>query len=343
MYLRIVASLILASFFVACDSSKIKDGVGIIEGIPRRTIDVNMVGVNAFANDQRFGSIPAQYLEVRDELGLNYVRVLFGWDDNVQPNPSIAPNFSFYDDIANSIPAGVDALVVLRGAPGWMNNPANWIDGNPRKTFIERWVRPAVQRYGGNGRIIGFQIWNEPNMPPDAKPDNALMDLFQNSPNYMEMLALGYSVVKDIAPSKLVVNAATTAINQNYPDSLNYNKQLQEMGAEEFTDVWAIHYYGRQYENVIRSGGVRSYLNSVSRPIWITESGAQGVNNQLPYVEEVWPWLLDQINGIERIYYYQFTEAVPSDVTYGLRNLDPAFPVSDLYIHLRDRKAGLIQ
>jgi len=342
MFFRVILSFLLVLAIAACDSSTVEDALDLAEGIPRRQIDVSIVGTNAFANDQRFGSINDQYLEVRDVLGLNYVRVLFGWDDNVQPSPGASPNFSFYDDIASGIPAGVDALVVLTGVPSWMNDPSNWIDGDPRKTFIERWVRPAAQRYGSRARIVGFQIWNEPNMPPGQANPNGLMGFFENPANYLEALALGYSVVQDVAPGKLVLNAATTAINQNYPGSLDYNKELRDLGGESFVDVWAVHYYGRQFENVVRSGGVRSFLNSLNRPIWITETGAQGFNNQLAYAEQVWPYLTEQINGIERIYQYQFTDSSPADISYGLQTLDPSFPVSDLYIHLRDRAAGLI-
>lgn len=322
---------------IGCSSSDVEDAIDIIDGIPRKTIDTSIMGVNAFANDGRFGSISDQYLEVRDTLRLNYVRVLFGWDDNVQPTPGSALNFSFYDAIADSIPAGVEALVVLRGVPSWMNNPANWTNGNPRTTFVEQWVRPCIERYGNRGRLVAFQIWNEPNMPSSSNPDNGLLDFENNPGNYLEMLAASYSVIKDVAPNKLVVMAATTAINQNFPGSLDYNKNLDALGAQAFTDVWAIHYYGQQFENVVRSGGVAPFLNAIARPIWITESGAQGVNNQLAYVEQAWPYLTEKIPGIQRIFQYQFTEASPSDVSYGLRTLDPAFPVSDLYVYLRDR------
>lgn len=152
------------------------------------------------------------------------------------------------------------------------------------------------------------------------------------------MLALANSVAKDAAPGKLLLNAATTAINQNFPETRDYNRAMRDAGAVDLVDVWAVHYYGKQYENVIRSGGVADFLNGLNKPVWITESGAQGVNNQLAYAEEVWPYLQEHIDRLERIYYYQFTEATPPDTTYGLRNLSASMPVSDLYTYLRDRK-----
>lgn len=332
-----ILSALLCVLMIGCNSSSVDDAIDLIEGPSRKTIDTTRMGVNAFANDSRFGSIGSQYREVRDVLGLSYVRILFAWNDAVQSSPGAAPNFSFYDDIADGLPSGVRALVVITGLPSWMSDPANWIDGNPRTTFVELWVRPVVQRYGANARIEGFQIWNEPNM--DVNPDNVLLDMHDTAENYVELLARAYSVAKDLAPSKLVINAATTSINQDYPETLDYNRTMRDAGMIAFTDVWAIHLYGRLYENIIRSGGVGDFIGGLGITAWVTESGAQGPNSQLAYVEEAWPFFRERINGIDRIYYYQFTDSAPTDQNYGLRTLDPAFPISDLYVHLRDRNS----
>src|SRR5690606_15393593 len=115
---------------------------GLFENLfPREEIDTATMGVNAFVNDARFGSIRSQLHEVKNTLKLKHIRVLFAWDDNVQPTPRSRPNFSFYDNIAKKIPRGTQALVVLTGVPSWMNDPANWTGGSPRSAFVRRWVR----------------------------------------------------------------------------------------------------------------------------------------------------------------------------------------------------------
>ncbi len=329
---------LLASLLIACTlgcnaSDTIKDAIDIVD-VDRKPIDTSRTGVNAFVNDSRFGSINSQFQEVQDTLRLGFVRVLFAWDDNVQPSPGSNPNFSFYDDIVRNIPGGMDVLVVVTGIPSWMRNSANWIDGDPRKTFVELWVRKVAERYAGNGALSAIQVWNEPNMA--ANGNNATLGL-ADPVQYVAMLSRAHSVIKAVAPGKRVINAATTSINQNYPGSLVYNQQMRDAGAEAFVDKWAVHYYGKQYERVVDNGGVADFLNSLTKPVWVTESGAQGVNSQLPYVEEVWPFLRERIPSIERFYYYQFTEATPPETTYGLRNLSGTAPVSDLYIYLRDR------
>jgi hypothetical protein len=332
----ILLILISLIFFItsSCNSSTVKDAIGIIEGVPRKTIDTSILGINAFVNDSRFGSIPAQFQEVRDVIGIRYVRVLIQWDERVQPVPGGEKDFSFYDAIIDSLPAGVEALVIISGLPSWMSNSANWIDGDARRTFHNQWVRPVVRRYGGKPRVRAFQVWNEPNMI--SNPQNGILG-FDSPVNYIETLALAHNFIKENAPSKLVVNAATTAINQNYPATLDYNRSMRDAGLFEFIDIFAMHYYGRQFENVVRPGGVASFLNSIPRPIWVTESGSIGVDQQLAYGEQVWPYLTEQISGITRIYIYQFTDNAPLDGNYGLKNLSG---VTDLYIHLRDRKSA---
>lgn len=329
----LILSLALA-LLSACNSSVVETATDAIEGVPEKTIDTDILGANAFVNDGRFGSQSAQYKEVRNTLGLKFVRVLLQWNDAVQPSKASDLNLGFADAVIGSLPSDLDALVVLTGAPSWMRDRSKWDGGDAGLTFVNEFVAPVVARYGGNGRIIGFQVWNEPNQ---GNGDNETMGFTNDPVAYVATLQKAFTVIRRLAPAKLVVSAATTAINQNFPDTLKYNRSMRDAGARDYSDIWAIHYYGRQFENVTRPGGVADFANGLSKPIWVTESGAQGVNNQLKYGRQVWPYLTDKINGIQRIYLYQFTEASPPESTYGLRNLSKDFPVSDLYVHLRER------
>jgi hypothetical protein len=332
-----LCSIILAAVMAACNSStrdQIKEGIDIADGVPRKEIDRSITGVNAFFNDSRYGSTSQQYNEITRTLGIRHIRVLMSWNDAVQPSPGAAPNFGLYDEIVSSAPAGTDLLVILTDVPSWMANSSNWDDGNPRLTFVRRWVEPVVRRYGSSGRISAWQIWNEPNFA--GRSDNAILGLDTDPNNFIELMGHAYPRCKDLAPGKLVLNGATTAINQNFPGTLDYNRALRDGGVTAFTDVFAIHYYGRQYENVVRGGGVQDFLESIGEPIWVTESGAQGTTEQLKYVEQTWPFLKDKIPGIARFYYYQMYDTNNPATTYGLRNPSTTAPVSDLYLYLRD-------
>jgi hypothetical protein len=324
----------ISTILCGCDSGALQDAIDLAGGVPEKTIDTDTLGANAFANDGRFGSPAAQLTEVRRTLGLRFVRLLIAWDDNLHPSKSAPLNLSFADTIIGSIPNGVDALIVLTSTPSWMSNPTNWDGGDPRATFVKRFLTPVVTRYADNPRVVGFQVFNEPNQP---NPHNDALQITSNATLYTEMLKNASAVIRSKAPTKLVVSAATTAINQNYPISLNYNRAMRDAGAQEYADIWAIHFYGRQYENVLRSGGVADFANGLSLPIWVTESGEQGVTKQLKYGRQTWPFLKDKIPAIERIYLYQFAEETPPESTYGLKNLSRQAPLSDLYIHLRSR------
>ncbi|NMC62092.1 MAG: glycoside hydrolase family 5 protein [SAR324 cluster bacterium] len=303
--------------------------------LPKKTINTEILGTNAFCNDPRFGTVKNQLLEVRDTLKLKHVRVLFAWNDQIQSSPTSKQNFSFYDDIARNIPEGVDAIVVLTGLPSWMKDPANWRDGNPRKTFNDLWIKSVTSRYAKNSRIIGYQIWNEPN--DKGNPDNKVLNFTDYPQNYVELLAYSYSTIKKVNASKKVLTAATTAINQNFPRSINYNRKMKDAGALKYADIWSVHYYGEQIENVLRSKGFRSFSHGFPKPFWITESGEKGTNKQLSYGRRIWPFLTKYVRGIERIYQYQFTENTEASQTYGMRNLTKGKELSDLYIYLRDR------
>jgi hypothetical protein len=326
----------LFSILIAgCNAKEAIDDIIDTVDVERKPIQKSITGLNAFANDSRFGTSSSQFAEVKNTLGLRYVRILMNWDNGAQSSPNSALNFSFYDSLIAAVPSGVEVLIVTTEVPSWMSNSANWIDNNPRTTFVQKWLRPLAQRYSANSKVKAIQVWNEPNMASNA--DNQVMGFVDSPENYAQMLTLASSTIKQVAPSIKVVNAATTAINQNFPSSLDYNKVMVSAGVLDAVDIFAIHYYGEQFERVVQGGGVRDFLNSeISKPIWVTESGEQGFDQQLRYVERAWPFLKEKIPGIERFYYYQFTEATNPQSTYGLRNLSTDNSVSDLYVWLRD-------
>lgn len=319
--------LFLLIFFISCNSSKVDDALELIDGIDRKPIDVSRMGINAFANKSQFGSPCEQYSEIKNVLGLKYLRILINWNEGVQAYSGTTINWSFYDNLLDCVPAGADALLVVNGLPDWFN-----AEGNPRINFVDHWFKKVFRRYNSKGNVVGFQVWNEPNAEADA--ENVLLGMHNNPTAYLEMLAAAYSVAKDINSSKLILNAATTAIAQNFRGTLNYNKQLKEQGIENFIDRYAIHYYGTQFERVVTDDGVKDFLNSLSKPVWITESGIQGFDKQLAYVETVWPYLRDKINNLDRIYYYQFASNQDARNAFGLKNISPENSVSDLYVYL---------
>lgn len=326
-------TVLMAVFFAACDQAN-KDTLDLAMDPPsRKPIDRAKFGVNNFFVDPQFGNIPAQFAEIKNTLKISHLRILLAWTEDVHPNSGDLPFFGFYDEILSNIPPGVDVLPVLAHTPNWMNNSQNWVDGNPRKTFVERWVRPVIERYRNNGAIVGWEIWNEPDLTVVAS--DAVLGLEQ-AENYAELIGLASAVSRQLSPNKKVVLGATSSIQQNFPQILDYNKKLRNLGVANLVDVWGVHFYGKQYEKVVQGKGVADFLNSLDKPIWVTESGEQGPNNQRDYVERTWPFLSEEIPRIDRFYYFIFASTAPVEQNYGLRLADSAFPISDLYLSLRD-------
>jgi hypothetical protein len=215
-----------------------------------------------------------------------------------------------------------------------MLDSSNWSTAaNPRATWAESWVRPTVTRYKDSPRITGYEIFNEPDLL--VLPGDAALSL-ETPENYYELVTFASPIIRSVDPARLVIMAATEAINQNFPENLNYNKQLKELGIEALIDIWNVHYYSENFERVVTSGNIGDFLNGLSKIVWITESGENGINEQLQYVETAWPFLREKIPGIDRIYYYDYGSPDPVDVTFSLKTFDPTAPVSNLYVHLRD-------
>lgn len=335
-YFRRVTQTLVA-FAVAlalngCDTGDLLDLA--LDPPSRKPIDPSIVGVNNFFVNDGFGTIDEQYADVQRNLRLKYVRVLLAWTDGVQPTPTSPLNFSFYDEVLRRIPPGVEVNIVLAHTPSWMTRSENWVAGNPRRTYAVKWVRPVAARYRNNGRVTSIELWNEPDL---TVVDSDTVLGLEDPANYVELIAFAAEEVRRQAPNKLVVMGATQSIQQNFPINIRYNQAIRDLGIENYIDVYNVHFYGTRYESVVTQGGVSDFLNSLVKPIWVTESGAQGPNNQLAYVEEAWPFLREKVPAIQRFYYYEYSSTFPPPQAFGMRLLDPATPVSDLYLFLRDR------
>lgn len=334
-----IVLLLLVSFLLlmsapSCDLAD-EDVLDLILDDPdREPIDVSRMGVNNFFVYSEFGSISQQFQDIRDTLGLSKVRVLFAWTNEVQPFPDGEPFFGFYDAILEAVPPGVDILPVVVHTPSWMLDSNNWIDDDPRKTWVELWLRKVITRYASDPRIVGWQVWNEPDLT--VVPSDIALQL-EDPDNYADLLSQAFPVVRNIDPTKLIVMGATTSIQQEFATTLNYNRRLRELAVDSIVDVWAIHYYSTSYDRVVLNNGVADFLNGLGKPVWITESGETGPNDQLAYVETTWPFLRGEIGAIDRIYYYEYASPVtPVSDNFGMRTTDPDLRVSDLYVALRD-------
>ena len=296
----------------------------LIWGLKSKRIDVSKLGVNSFYNDGRFGSIQGQANEIHNSLKIKYQRCLYVWNDKTQKTPGADINFGHIEKVVQSQPADAKILIVVGGVPSWAAN-------NGPNAYTEMF-RQLCMKFKDEPRVEGYQVWNEPDM--DSVPDNHQMGFIDSPTTYFNMLGECYKISKMVNPDKIITNAATRSITQDYPNALDYNKKLVNLGIQEIVDVYSIHFYGDQYERLFRPNGVLQFLNSLEKRIWITEGGIEGLD-QLSYCSKTFPFLLQKIKKADRIYHYIYHEASDSQIQFGMKVfINGELDVSDLFVWL---------
>ena len=323
---------LFVTFLVLCYASVLAEEPQAITLLPEKDLQRETLGINAFGNLPQFGTPSMQFDEIKQVLGLQHYRLLFAWSNEVQGSPGTRPDFSFYDDLIKSLPRGTRAIIVIANLPDWMHQQSNWKRGDPVFTLYRRWIRKVIVRYRRKRKIIGFQIWNEPN--DDGNSENFTLNFVDNPEQYIQLVKRTQRLMSRRAKKKTLIGAATTSILQNFPETLEYNQALHQQGLEQYIDSWGIHVYGSSHERFYL--GVLDFLQSLTKPILVTETGRQGIFEQTEYLRRLLPFLSEEVPGIQRFYIYRFAEPSDPDTTFGLKNPSTSFPVSDLYIHLRD-------
>lgn len=327
---RDVRTLLLSLLaIVACDQvhGDVSDLGDLIFGnggkIPRDKLGVQ----DEFVGTPKGG--PAdQGNDIRNTLGLRHIRSSFFFDEGFLPSEGANPNFARFDAIVAAIPPDVTLLPILAYAPGWLANRADW-----KEVFVNRYVIPVLDRYGTDPRIGGWEIWNEPdgfcngNVAPPGVLDCSPED-------YVDLVARVQPAIRARSTAP-VVAAATTSINQSFPDNFNFNKRMVDDGLLTFVDVYNFHWYGEQLEK-LTFGGIADFLDGTGKPVWCTESGERGSTNQLGHASDVFPVFDDDIKRLERIYIFTYFDGLGPETTYGLVANNGI--ESDLYQYLRANK-----
>ncbi len=289
--------------------------------IPREKLGVQ----NEFVGNPK-GGPAAQGADIRNTLKLRHIRTSFTFDEGFLPSEGASPNFSRFDATLASIPPDTDLLPILAYAPRWLANRADWKD-----VFVNRYVIPLLDRYGNDPRIVGWEIWNEPDSFCNGRV--APPGVLNCSPgDYVDLVARVAPEIRKRSGA-LVVGAATTSINQSFPRYFDYNRDMVSAGLLPLIDVYNFHWYGTQLEK-LTFGGIANFLNDTGKPVWCTETGEQGSTRQLQHAEDVFPEFDEEIDRLDRIYIFTYFDGVGSANTFGLVSAEGI--ESNLYQFLRD-------
>jgi hypothetical protein len=202
---------------------------GTSGSIPREKLGVQ----NEFLANPK-GDPPAQGNDIRSTLRLRHIRTTFFFDEGFLPSEGAAPDFSRFDAVLGSTPQDKDLLPILGYAPQWLANRSDWKD-----VFVSNYVIPVLDRYGNEGRIAGWEIWNEPDGFCNGRV--APPGVLDCSPaDYVDLVSRVAPEIRKRSPAP-VVTAATTSINQSFPHHLDYNKDMVGAGLLGLVDVYNFH------------------------------------------------------------------------------------------------------
>lgn len=320
-------TLLLVALFFAGSCGLIEDAEDLGDllfgnggQIPRDTLGVQ----NEFGNMPK-GAPHQQGADIRNTLKIRHIRSTFFFNESFLRSESSSPDFSRFDTILAAIPPDTDLLPILAYAPQWLANRSDW-----KQVFVSRYVIPVLDRYGRDGRIGGWEIWNEPDGFCNGRvAPRGVLDC--TAEDYVDLVRRVAPEIRSRSGAP-VVGAATTSINQSFPRHLDFNRAMVDAGLLPLIDVYNFHWFGEQLEK-LTFGGIADFLNGTGKRVWATESGEQGSTNQLEFAETVFPALNDEIDRLERIYIFTYFDGVDPGNTFGLVASDGT--ESDLYQFLR--------
>ncbi len=174
--------------------------------------------------------------QVRDQLGLGWVKQQLRWDD-VQPS-SDAYDWSLYDPVvAAADEMGLKLMLSVVKGPKWTNDYAS-NDPDPNVsappadlTLYADLLGRLVDRY--KGRVHAIEVWNEQNLAREWNTAEGL-----NAERYAEMLRIAYQAIKSRDPNIIVISGALSPA-ANFPDPDNPNRYLARDDFEYLQEIIA--------------------------------------------------------------------------------------------------------
>jgi hypothetical protein len=208
----------------------------------------------------------------------------------------------------------VDLLLPFGETPEWAASRS----AGPRRAIVgdiadlEDWrsfIRVQAERY--KGRIMYYEIWNEPNLPRNrdiGTPERML-----------EMAKIAYVTLKQVDPNIKVISpsAVTASVNNK---GLDWLERYLQLGGGKYADIIGYHFYVRHRPEtmlnlILPARELMKKYGVSDKPLWNTEAG--WINNELTdHIDPVtqapgWTaraYLLNWAAGVERFYWYAWDD-----------------------------------
>ena len=176
---------------------------------------------------------------------------------------------------------------------------SRWVQGPGRATLedptehglIEEYVRGVVREFGDDDRVLGWDIWNEPDHLPDSQ--TAAEFGARESPRKLEIVAELLPRAFGWARIEHPRQPLTSGVWNGRWDSVDNLRPIERIQLTQ-SDVVSFHCYAppREFEQRV------TWLESFRRPVWCTEFMARGEGSTfegiLPVARErgvgAWSW-----------------------------------------------------
>lgn len=225
------------------------------------------------------------------EGGAKVLRTPLEWELVQRDSANADYDFSNFDRLVEwstegSLPK-IQILPILIGTPGWVKGAKSNNEPPTTKSDLNKWkqfVTAAVKRYGANGPIKAFQVWNEPNLKTfwtNGKP---------NAGDYADFLELSGKAIRRGDPRAKVIVAGMPE-RSNAPSPMrDYLKKLYRVkGFNRLYDALAVHPFASNEKGVLNGiERIRALMkkNGDKRtPLWVTEVGYASAGPKTPFTK----------------------------------------------------------
>ncbi len=244
------------------------------------------VGVHAERGDAQTLS-RAEVMRLRAG-GVTLVRTPLEWELVQREGPDAEYDFTNFDRLIEWATKGdlpqLEIVADLIGSPGWVegaetNNHPPFTGSDLR--LWKRFVIEVVKRYGRDGPIDAWQVWNEPNLKTfwGREPDVG---------EYAQFLKLTDRAINKGDPDATTVLAGMPQRKDAPKPQVEFLEPLyREKGVEKHFDVVATHPFANNERQVIDAvADVREVMDDARdkrTPIWVTEFGFASAGPRHPF------------------------------------------------------------
>jgi Cellulase (glycosyl hydrolase family 5) len=191
-----------------------------------------------------------EFLQISDRHGIRPLIVFFDgvWDPDPQSGPQRRPRTGVHNS-------------------GWVQSPGRVVLADPRKQdALKEYVTEVVRRYGDDDRVLGWDLFNEPDNP--NKNSYGPLELPNKDEAAARLVRLSFEWARAAGPKQPLTVGVWRLENWDQPEQLNEVHRA----ALELSDVISFHDYGKPEVTERRINELKTY----SRPLLCTEFMARG-------------------------------------------------------------------